>query len=92
MNEMLTGAVALASILVGLFFLRFWRNTRDRFFLYFSLSFWLQGLNRIAIGFQATENEDSAAVYLVRLAAYALILMAIWEKNRRRRDAGQDQS
>jgi hypothetical protein len=87
MNDMLTGAVALASMLVGLFFLRFWRNTHDRFFLYFSLSFWLQGVNRIAIGFREPAGEDDAVVYLIRLAAYILILMAIWEKNRRRRDA-----
>lgn len=87
MNEMLTGAVALASMLVGLFFLRFWRNTHDRFFLYFSLSFWIQGLNRIVIGLWEPQGEDRATVYLIRLAAYALILMAIWEKNRPRRES-----
>lgn len=38
-NLMLTGAIALASLLVGLFFFRFWRQTRDRFFLYFALAF-----------------------------------------------------
>jgi hypothetical protein len=86
MQDMLTGAVALASFLVGLFFLRFWRNTQDRFFLYFSLSFWIQGFNRIHIGLQGTEREDEAVVYVIRLLAYLLILMAIWEKNRPRRD------
>ncbi len=85
-QNMLTGAVALASLLVGLFFLRFWRNTHDRFFLYFSLSFFIQGFNRIHIGLQGTEREDEAIVYLIRLVAYALILMAIWEKNRPRRE------
>lgn len=87
MDDMLTGAIALASMIVGLFFLRFWRNTRDRFFLYFSLSFWIQGINRIHIGLQGAEREDEAVVYLIRLVAYLLILMAIWEKNRPRKEA-----
>ena len=32
MEQILLGANAMASLVVGLFFLRFWRDTRDRFF------------------------------------------------------------
>lgn len=88
MNDMLVGAIALASILVGLFFLRFWRSTRDRFFLYFACSFWIEGLNRIVSGLTGALREDAPTYYLIRLAAYGLILLAIWEKNRPSRKDG----
>ena len=29
-TDMLTGAIAMASTVIALFFLRFWRSTRDR--------------------------------------------------------------
>lgn len=84
MQDILTGAIALSSFAVGLFFVRFWRTTRDRFFLYFALSFWIEGLNRIRIGLAQPAHEYTANYYLIRLLAYVLILVAIWEKNRRR--------
>ena len=84
LNAMLTGGIAVASLLVGLFFFRFWRHTRDRFFLYFALSFCLEGINRTAFGLLSAADEDGALFYSVRLIAYALILVAIWDKNRPR--------
>ncbi|WP_411880855.1 DUF5985 family protein [Polaromonas sp. YR568] len=82
MNQMLMGAIAVASLIAGLFFFKFWRHTRDRFFLYFALSFWLEAINRFALGLLAGFHEDGVLFYSVRLAAYALILLAIWQKNR----------
>jgi hypothetical protein len=81
-NAMLTGAIALGWLVATLFFLRFWRRTRDRFFLLFALSFGLEAANRVALGLLSEANEDLPAVYLVRLLAYGLILAAIWDKNR----------
>jgi hypothetical protein len=86
MAEMLTGAIALGWLLAGLFFFRFWRHTRDRFFLYFALSFWLEAGNRMALGLMAGANEAGPLHYLVRLVAYGLIILAIWQKNRPRRE------
>lgn len=85
MNEILIGAIAMASMVAALFFLRFWRSTRDRFFLFFALSFLLEGLNRIMLSPQSLSAEDAPEYYLVRLVSYALILFAIWDKNRPRR-------
>lgn len=81
-NEMMVGAIALASLLSGLFFLRFWRSTGDRFFLYFALSFGVEGVNRMISGVARSLYEDSPVYYLIRLVSYGLILVAIWEKNR----------
>jgi hypothetical protein len=85
MNQMLMGAIAVASLVVGLFFFRFWRHTRDLFFLFFALSFWIEAVNRIALGLLVGAEEDGAAFYSIRLLAYGLILVAIWHKNRPRR-------
>jgi hypothetical protein len=82
MNQMLSGAIAVASLVAALFFFRFWRQTRDRFFLYFALSFLIEAANRVALGLLVGADEDGALFYSVRLVAYGLILLAIWQKNR----------
>jgi hypothetical protein len=84
MNDMLMGAISMASIVTSLFFLRFWRSTRDRFFLFFALSFFIEGCNRILLGMLGRLGEDAPGYYLVRLLAYGLILIAILDKNRPR--------
>jgi hypothetical protein len=82
MDDMLRGAIALGWLLAGLFFFRFWWQTRDRFFLYFALSFWIESANRAALGLLPGAREDNPGFYLVRLVSYGLILLAIWQKNR----------
>jgi len=81
MPDLITGMIAMGSLIIGLFFLRFWRNTKDRFFLYFALSFGIEGVHRIVTTLTFDEHEDSPLHYLVRLLAYGLILWAILEKN-----------
>ena len=81
MPDLITGMIAMGSLIIGLFFLRFWRNTKDRFFLYFALSFGIEGVHRIVTTLTYDEHEDSPLHYLVRLLAYGLILWAILEKN-----------
>lgn len=83
-NAVLAGAIAMASLIASLFFLRFWRSTKDRFFLYFALSFLLEAVDRTLLGLAARQSEDAPEYYLLRLVAYALILMAILGKNRRK--------
>ena len=84
LNAILTGAIAMASLVISLFFLRFWKSTRDRFFFYFAMSFFLEAVNRVLLGMTSLQDEDTPVYYLIRLAAYALILFAIIEKNRNR--------
>lgn len=86
MNEMLIGAIAMASMVAGLFFLRFWRSTGDRFFLFFALSFFIEGVNRVVLAPVAQDNDGTPAYYLIRLLAYGLILYAILDKNRPGKD------
>ena len=82
LNHMLVGATTMGSLVVGLFFLCFWNSTRDRFFLYFALSFMIEGINRVYFALRGGLDEDVPVFYLIRLVAYTLILVAILEKNR----------
>jgi uncharacterized membrane protein HdeD (DUF308 family) len=82
MNQLLLGAIAMANLTIGLFFLRFWKKTRDRFFLFFAIAFSLEGVNRILLGLSYNTNENEPIYYLVRLLAFVLILIAIVDKNR----------
>ena len=90
MNQLLLGAIAMGSLTIGLFFLRFWKKTRDRFFLFFAVAFILEGINRVLLGLSQGSNElemlkgelNEPILYLVRLLSYVLILIAIVDKNR----------
>ena len=77
----LLGVIATSSLTAGVFFLKFWRRTRDSLFLAFALAFIIEGLNRIAILTVAHPNEGSPWIYLIRLLAFLLILAAILKKN-----------
>lgn len=72
----------MASMVAALFFLRFWRDTRDRFFLLFAIAFVIEGLNRALLGLTGVSQEHEPFFYLVRLFAFGLILVAIVDKNR----------
>lgn len=77
----LLGVIATASITAGLFFLRFWKATRDRLFLAFAAFFFIEAINRIILlGFERP-NEGSPWIYLIRLLALVILLFAILQKN-----------
>lgn len=84
MHALILGAIAMASLMAALFFLRFWRETRDRFFLLFAIAFFVEALNRAALGMTSVSQEHEPFFYLVRLFAYGLIILAIVDKNRAR--------
>jgi hypothetical protein len=78
----LSGAITLGFAFAGLFFLRFWKRTRDLLFLAFALAFWLLGLQQALLAFSSIPVEERTWLYLLRLAAFSLILLAIGYKNR----------
>ena len=83
MEGLLVGGIATASLIAGLFFLRFWRSTGDRFFLFFAVSFWIEGGQRFFVFHLIGPDEASPLYYLPRLVAYGLIIVAIVDKNRK---------
>ncbi len=83
LETFLSGAVTMGFLAAGLFFLRFWRRTRDGLFLAFAMAFWLLGLNQALIALTDIPVEERSPLYLLRLAAFGLIIVSIWRKNRR---------
>lgn len=74
----------------GLFFLKIWVASRDRFFLLFFIACEMLAFERFVL-FQAQGGRDltwtllgeaNFLVYLIRLCAFLIILFAIIEKNR----------
>ena len=85
MHQFLLGGIAVASFTAALFFLRYWLSTRDRFFLLFAGSFLIEAASRLYMAMTSSWNEEGLPLhYTVRLLAYGLILLAIWDKNRPR--------
>ena len=74
----------MASLVAGLFFLRFWRDTRDRFFLFFAVSFIIEGVNRAALALTSNLNEERPFFYFVRFISFLLIFVAILHKNQKK--------
>lgn len=82
--DFLSGAVAFGFVVAGLYFLRFWVRVHDPLFLWFALAFWLLGLGQAVLTLAGVPLEDRSSVYLIRLAAFLLIIFAIFRKNRAR--------
>jgi quinol-cytochrome oxidoreductase complex cytochrome b subunit len=83
MTSFLFGTVAMASLVAALFFLRFWRKTGDRFFLFFALAFLVDAIGRTILGVQTLPEEHVPLIYGGRLVTFGLILAAIIDKNRK---------
>lgn len=81
LEAFLLGVLACSSIIAGVFFLRFWKETKDSFFLAFAASFLIEGLNRAATLRFDQPNEANPWVYGIRFFAVLLILLAILRKN-----------
>lgn len=79
---MLIGAIALACYIISLSFVRFWRTTHDRFFLFFAASFFIEGLERTMNGLIKYSHEQEPLFYTMRLVAFLLLIYAIIYKNR----------
>ncbi|MEZ0371924.1 MAG: DUF5985 family protein [Candidatus Sericytochromatia bacterium] len=80
-NLFMLGAITMTLLMAGLFFLKFWRQTKDRLFLVFALSFFVEAINRAMLALSDNPREGEPVFYLVRLLSFALILIGILHKN-----------
>ena len=80
--DFLSGAVSFGFFVCGLFFLRYWKRSRDELFLTFALAFALLGAGQAILALASIPTEDRSSLYLIRLTAFLLILFAIYRKNR----------
>lgn len=81
LNFILLGAIAMATVTTGMFFLRFWKMTKDRFFLFLAISFLVEGINRFFLGLLNDPRDNSTIHYAIRILSYGLIIIAIVDKN-----------
>ncbi len=79
--DYLAGMVTTGYLACGLFFLRFWSRSRDFLFLAFTAAFWLLALNAAAVTLVPEPDERRVWFYLLRVAAYLVIVVAIVRKN-----------
>lgn len=86
----LAGIFCSLAYTASLLFLRHFRRTRDPLLLLFAISFFLQGSPRILMLLlhEPVDDPKAVPVYFLRFTAYALIIMAIIQKNWSRRRHG----
>jgi hypothetical protein len=76
---LISGALLMGYAIAALFFLRYWRDTHDSLFAYFSAAFLLLAVGRVGL----SVAEPHQLLYVLRLAAFVLIIVAIVMRNRR---------
>lgn len=85
-SALISGLVTMGFVVASLFFARFWRRTGDGLFAAFAAAFILLSLNQALTVLLDLEREELGWIYLLRLAAFLLIIFAIIQKNWRGRE------
>lgn len=83
MQDFLLGMISMAAAVAALLFFRFWRSSGDRFFLFFAAAFVVEATGRASFAAFSAASEFELLYYLGRLVTFALILLAIADKNLR---------
>jgi len=82
--DFLSGAVAFGFGLCALYFLRFWTKSRELLFLAFAIAFLMLGSAQATLAIAGFSTEEQSSIYLIRLVAFLIIILAILRKNGRR--------
>lgn len=85
MNHFLWGAISMACFVAGLFFLRYFAQSRERLFAFFWLAFWALATHWMLLAAREPIAETRHYYYIIRLVAFGLILAGIVDKNARNR-------
>jgi hypothetical protein len=83
MSQFWWGALTASAAVVGLFFLKFWRDSHDRLFIFFALAFWTLGLHWLGLAMVNPEEETRHQLFLLRLLAFSTIIVGVLDKNTR---------
>jgi hypothetical protein len=80
-NAFLAGLITMCFAAIGLCFARFWSLNRDPLFIAFAAAFWLLAVGQALVGLSIVPREEQSWVYLLRVAAFVCIAIAIVRKN-----------
>lgn len=81
MIQFLSGGILMACFVCCLFFFRGWRQSGERLLLLFGIAFALLTFERVALASLREFSESRPEVYLMRLTAFLIIIVAIVQKN-----------
>lgn len=79
--DFFTGTLAMGYGVCALFFARFWTRTRDGLFLAFAVCFFLLALGQVLTSLLNVPQEERTWIYLLRLVAFSILIVAILRKN-----------
>lgn len=81
MSGFVSGMIAMGYAIAGLFFLKFRARSGDGLFAKFAAAFWLLAINQAVLAMIDNPMGEKSWPYLLRLAAFGLIAVAILQKN-----------
>lgn len=79
--EFFSGLITAGFAVAALFFFRFWLRAKDGLFLGFALCFGLLAISQSLTTLLGLPQEERSAIYLIRLAAFLILIVAILRKN-----------
>ena len=85
LEQFLSGAVVMGFATACLLFLKYYRRTRQKLFITFAASFFLLDVNYAWLAITHIPVEERSPLFLVRLLAFALIIVAIFQSNKDKR-------
>jgi hypothetical protein len=80
-TDILLGAVIMGDVIAAVFFVRYWRLTGDRFFLFFSASFIAIAVSRVVVDENLPPVGYEPFGYIIRILSYLFIIGGILYKN-----------
>lgn len=80
MDMYLSGMITACNCVIALVFMRYWRDTHDRLFLWFSIAFLAFGFSRLR-AFIDRDDDWFLYAHMLRFVAFVTILAAIVDKN-----------
>ena len=87
-GDFFAGMITMGMIVAAAFFMRFWRRSKDWLFLAFAAAFALLALSHTLTAFLDLPLEERSWLYLLRLGAFSLLIVAILGKNFRNKETG----
>ena len=88
LNDFMAGMITMGFIMAGLFFFRFWKQTRDHLFIAFGVAFLLFAVHQGLVTLAGIPREERSWTYLIRLLGFGLLIFAIITKNLTRNKPG----
>jgi hypothetical protein len=83
-SDFFAGMITMGYLVASAFFFRFWVRTSDALFIAFSVSFLLFAVSAALTSLLSLPYEERSWLYLIQLAAFVLLIVAILAKNFRK--------